>query len=127
MSRVSWPPGGSWPLVPFLRERPVDKSCEQRRLKRYTTRPCRPRTNGKAEAFFKILRKEFFRPNSFSDLNELKEQFGGFLFEYNHIGRHGWLNHMTPFDKLQKVTGLAAMDLFRIYLERGYGVSVLLY
>jgi hypothetical protein len=26
-----------------------------------------------------------------------------FLFEYNHLRRHGGLNYETPFDKLQKV------------------------
>ena len=58
------------------------------------------------EAFFRILKKEFFRPNSFRDLGEVKEQMGGFLFEYNHLRRHGGLHYMTPFDKLWKVAEL---------------------
>lgn len=53
-----------------------------------------------------LLKKEIFRPNSFRDLDEVKEQLGGFLFDYNHLRRHGGLNYMTPFDKLQKVTEL---------------------
>jgi len=31
---------------------------------------------------------------------------GNFLFEYNHLRRHGGLGYDTPFDKLQKVTEL---------------------
>ncbi len=90
------------------REHPFETLCEQIGLKHHTTRPYRPQTNGKVEAFFKILKKEFFRPNQFADLNEVKEQLGGFLFEYNHLRRHGGLNYMTPFDKLQKVTELVS-------------------
>jgi transposase InsO family protein len=58
------------------------------------------------EAFFRILKKEFFRPNSFRDLAEVKEQMGGFLFEYNHLRRHGGLTYMAPSDKLLRVTEL---------------------
>lgn len=29
---------------------------------------------------------------------------GNFLFEYNHLRRHGGLNYETPFDKLLYVT-----------------------
>ena len=32
----------------------------------------------------------------------------GFLFEYNHLRRHGGLNYMMPFDKLLKVTELVS-------------------
>ena len=90
------------------REHPFETFCEQIGLRHYLTRPYRPQTNGKVEAFFKILKKEFFRPNTFKDLNEVKEQMGGVLFEYNHLRRHGGLNYMTPFDKLVKVTELVS-------------------
>lgn len=29
---------------------------------------------------------------------------GNFLFEYNHLRRHGGLNYQTPYEKLEKVT-----------------------
>ncbi len=86
------------------REHPFETFCQQIGLRHYTTRPYRPQTNGKVEAFFRILKKEFFRPNTFENLNEVTEQMGGFLFEYNHLRRHGGLNYLTPFDKLLKVT-----------------------
>lgn len=90
------------------REHPFEAFCLQIGLKHYLTRPYRPQTNGKVEAFFRILKKEFFTPNSFKDLNKVKEQMGRYLFEYNHLRRHGGLNYETPFDKLQKVTELVS-------------------
>jgi transposase InsO family protein len=71
------------------REHPFETFCEQIGIRHIATRPYRPQTNGKVEAFFRIFKKEFFRPNVFEDLNEVKEQMGGFLFEYNHLRRHG--------------------------------------
>jgi hypothetical protein len=32
----------------------------------------------------------------------------GFLFEYNHLRRHGGLDYITSFDKLEKVTALVS-------------------
>jgi hypothetical protein len=90
------------------REHPFETFCEQIGLRHIVTKPYHPQTNGKVEAFFRILKKEFFRPNSFKDLEEVKEQIGRFLFEYNHLRRHGGLNYMTPFDKLLKVTELVS-------------------
>lgn len=86
------------------REHPFESFCQQIGLKHTVTRPYRPQTNGKIEAFFRILKKEFFRPNTFKDINDVKEQLGVFLFEYNHLRRHGGLNYLTPFDKLLSVT-----------------------
>src|SRR4030065_347726 len=43
------------------REYPFETFCLQIGLKHYLTRPYRPQTNGKVEAFFRILEKEFFR------------------------------------------------------------------
>lgn len=90
------------------REHPFETFCVQLGIKHRYTRPYRPQTNGKVEAFFKILKKEFFRPNTFENMEEVKEQLGGFLFEYNHLRRHGGLKYMTPFDKLEKVTELVS-------------------
>jgi len=63
-------------------------------------------TNGKIEAFFRKLKDEFFYPNSFDSEHDLFLNLGNFLFEYNHLRKHGGLNYETPFDKLKKVTEL---------------------
>ena len=88
------------------REHPFETMCNELGIKHIYTRPYRPQTNGKIEAFFKIAKNEFFYPNSFNSKEDLILNLGNFLFEYNHLRRHGGLNYKTPFDKLQKVTEL---------------------
>ena len=88
------------------REHPFETMCNELGIKHICTKPYRPQTNGKIEAFFKILKSEFFYPNSFDSKEDLILNLGNFLFEYNHLRKHGGLNYETPFDKLQKVTEL---------------------
>jgi transposase InsO family protein len=87
-------------------EHPFETMCQELGIKHIYARPYRPQTNGKIEAFFRITKKEFFYPNSFDSKEDLIMNLGNFLFEYNHLRRHGGLNYETPFDKLQKVTEL---------------------
>lgn len=88
------------------REHPFETICSELGIKHIYTKPYRPQTNGKIEAFWRIIQKEFFYPNSFNSEKELIMNLGNFLFEYNHLRKHGGLNYETPFDKLQKVTEL---------------------
>ncbi len=88
------------------REHPFETLCQQLGIRHIYTRPYRPQTNGKIEAFWKIIKREFFHPNSFNSQEDLVMNLGNFLFEYNHLRKHGGLNYETPFDKLQKVTEL---------------------
>lgn len=88
------------------KEHPFEVMCEQLDIKHIYTRPYHPQTNGKIEAFWKILKDEFFYPNRFTSERDLILNLGNFIFEFNHLRRHGGLNYMTPFDKLEKVTEL---------------------
>lgn len=88
------------------REHPFETMCNELGIRHICTRPYRPQTNGKIEAFWRIIQREFFGPNSFNSKEDLMLNLGNFLFEYNHLRRHGGLNYITPFDKLQKVTEL---------------------
>jgi transposase InsO family protein len=90
------------------REHPFEIMCQQLGIKHIYTKPYHPQTNGKIEAFWRILKREFFYPNSFSSEEDLILNLGNFLFEYNHLRRHGGLNYETPFDKLQRVTELVS-------------------
>ena len=90
------------------REHPFETMCEQLGIKHIFTAPYHPQTNGKIEAFFKIAKNEFFYPNEFKSPEDLIMNLGNFLFEYNHLRRHGGLNYETPFDKLQSVTKLVS-------------------
>ena len=88
------------------REHPFEILCQELGIKHIYTKPYRPQTNGKIEAFWKIIKNEFFYPNSFESKEDLIMNLGNFLFEYNHLRKHGGLSYETPFDKLQKVTEL---------------------
>jgi len=88
------------------KEHPFETMCKELDIEHIYTKPYRPQTNGKIEAFNKIIKKEFFYPNNFENEKDLMLNLGNFLFEYNHLRRHGGLNYITPFDKLQKVTEL---------------------
>ena len=88
------------------REHPFETMCQELGIRHICTKPYRPQTNGKIEAFWRIIQREFFGPNAFTSKEDLVLNLGNFLFEYNHLRRHGGLNYETPFDKLQKVTEL---------------------
>lgn len=87
-------------------EHPFETFCHEIGIKHIRTRPYRPQTNGKIEAFWRIAQREFFGPNSFESEKDLVLNLGNFLFEFNHLRRHGGLNYETPFDKLKRVTEL---------------------
>lgn len=88
------------------REHPFEMMCNELGITHKHTRPYRPQTNGKIEAFFKIIKNEFFGPNKFDTQEDLILNLGNYLFEYNHLRIHGGLNYQSPFDKLKKVTEL---------------------
>lgn len=88
------------------REHPFETVCDQLEIRHQLTKPYRPQTNGKIEAFWRILKREFFRPNHFESIEDVVLNLGNFLFEFNHLRRHGGLDYQTPFDKLEKVTEL---------------------
>jgi transposase InsO family protein len=74
--------------------------CIELGIKHKYTKPYRPQTNGKIEAFWRIIKKEFFAPNSFDSEEDLVMNLGNYLFEFNYLRKHGGLNYETPFDKL---------------------------
>lgn len=90
------------------REHPFETVCDELGVKHILTPPYHPQSNGKIEAFWKILKSEFFYPNRFDSMEDLVLNLGNYLFEYNHLRKHGGLNYETPFDKLQKVTELVS-------------------
>ncbi len=90
------------------RDHPFEMFCKEIDIKHIYTKPYRPQTNGKIEAFNKIAKNEFFLHNSFNSMEDIVLNLGNFLFEYNHLRKHGGLNYETPFDKLKKVTELVS-------------------
>ena len=68
------------------------------RLKR--TRPYRPQTNGKAEAFNKILQTEWAYCRLYTTNLERLDALAGFLAYYNHHRPHGGIGGATPASRL---------------------------
>ena len=68
------------------------------RLKR--TRPYRPQTNGKAEAFNKILQAEWAYIRPYSSNLERLNALPAFLAYYNHQRPHGGIGGATPASRL---------------------------
>ncbi len=68
------------------------------RLKR--TRPFRPQTNGKAEAFNKILQAEWAYQRPYYSNDERLNTLPGFLAYYNHRRPHGGIGGATPASRL---------------------------
>ena len=68
------------------------------RLKR--TRPFRPQTNGKAEAFNKIMQAEWAYQRPYYSNDERLDALPGFLAYYNHQRPHGGIRGATPASRL---------------------------
>jgi hypothetical protein len=74
------------------------------KIKHIFTPPYYPKPNGKVEAFWKIIHREFLYPNRFQNLREFVYNLGEYLYQYNHTRRHGGLNYITPFEKYTLVS-----------------------
>ena len=93
--------GGEFKGTP---DHPVEMFLSQIGVEHWYTPVYHPQPNGKVEAFFKIIQTELIRAHHFHNIEEFKEQFGAFLFDYNHCRRHGGIQYLTPYEKLEKVT-----------------------
>lgn len=68
------------------------------RLKR--TRPFRPQTNGKAEAFNKILQAEWAYQRPYTSNRDRLDTLPAFLAYYNHRRPHGGIGGITPASRM---------------------------
>lgn len=64
------------------------------------TRPYRPQTNGKAEAFVKIVTNEWAYRRAYSNTRERAEMLGPFLRYYNLYRPHGGIGGKTPASRV---------------------------
>ena len=64
------------------------------------TRPYRPQTNGKVEAFWKILKKELLKKIQFKNWEHFDEALEAYLKTYNSKRPHGGIHRLTPEEKL---------------------------
>ena len=64
------------------------------------TRPYRPQTNGKAEAFVKIVTNEWAYGDTYRSNEERADSLGPFLNYYNLSRPHGGIDGKTPISRV---------------------------
>lgn len=80
------------------------QTCATLGLKHLTTRPYRPRTNGKAERFIQMLQRQWAYGTAYPSSQKRREAFPAWLHYYNHHRPHGSLNRETPGQRLHALT-----------------------
>lgn len=73
-------------------------------IKHIYTKPYTPKTNGKIERFWKIVRAELLPGLKNVKVDEFNEKLKQFMYYYNYLRPHGGIKYMTPFQKLKSVT-----------------------
>jgi transposase InsO family protein len=78
------------------------RACVELGLKHLTTRPYRPRTNGKAERFIQTLTRSWARGRLYGSSAERTAALDAWLLHYNFTRPHGSLGHQPPASRLTK-------------------------
>jgi transposase InsO family protein len=73
----------------------------QRGIAELKTRPYRPQTNGKAEAFIKILANEWAYAEAYSSNEDRSGMFEAFLHDYNLNRPHGGIGYQPPISRVK--------------------------
>jgi transposase InsO family protein len=79
-------------------------AAEEHGLSLWHTRPYRPQTNGKAEAFVKIVQNGWAYRRPYHSTAERIAALPGFLHYYNGYRPHGGLDGDTPLGRLRSTT-----------------------
>jgi len=86
-----------------------------------------PESNGKAEAFIKLLSTECLTKRDFADVEELKQFVEQFLTYYNQYRGHGSLGYQPPITwyagVTPKVTGLGGIPGLERVAQQWSGFS----
>jgi len=84
-------------------------TCKQLGLRHLTTRPYRPRTNGKAERFIQTLLREWAYSRLYRNSHERAASLPTWLSYYNYNRPHGSLNRQAPATRLRQLNNVAGI------------------
>jgi transposase InsO family protein len=87
------------------RSRDFRDTMKEQGLRHIRTRPCTPRTNGKAERFIQTSLREWAYANAYATSAERTEAMSGFLTRYNTARPHTALERQTPWARLNNLLG----------------------
>ena len=80
-------------------------ACHELGVRHLTTRPYRPRTNGKAERFIQTLTRRWARGQIYANSAERTAALPAWLDHYNFVRPHGSLGKRPPGSRLTKAAG----------------------
>jgi transposase InsO family protein len=83
------------------------EACRRLRLRHLTTRPYRPRTNGKAERFIQTLLRDWAYARLYANSDERTALLSTWLNHYNWRRPHGSLSHKPPGTRLAELNNVA--------------------
>jgi transposase InsO family protein len=92
------------------RSRAFRATVERRGMRHLRTRPYRPQTNGKAEAFVKLLQNGWAYRRPYASASERLDALEGFLTYYNAYRPHGGLGGDTPMLRLSTVNKVVVQN-----------------
>ena len=78
--------------------------CRKLGLRHRRTRPCTPRTNGKAERFIQTALKEWAYARTFQNSDEREKQFAPWIHQYNFHRPHASLGLSPPISRSRSMT-----------------------
>jgi transposase InsO family protein len=81
-------------------------ACRRLGLRHLTTRPHRPRTNGKAERFIQTALREWVYGRLYGSSEERAAALAPWLWYYNFRRRHGSLGHKSPGARLTELNNV---------------------
>jgi transposase InsO family protein len=87
------------------------KACKKLGLKHIRTKPCTPKTNGKAERFIQTSLREWAYARAYKTSDERTAELPQWLHRYNWHRPYGSIGSKPPFSRL----GLTGKNLLRLH------------
>jgi transposase InsO family protein len=84
-------------------------ACRALNIRHLTTRPYRPRTNGKAERFIRTMLAGWAYGAIYGTSAERTAALDGWLWTYNHRRPHGSLSHKPPITRLAELNNVPGL------------------
>jgi transposase InsO family protein len=81
------------------------EGCTERAITAKRTRPYRPQTNGKVERFIRTLLESWAYARPYTHERERAAALQPALDTYNHLRRHRALDGLTPFQRVNNLSG----------------------